>query len=121
MLIHSSLFRRCYPFTQSTDILLLEEKDREKLSKYIRQFPARARNWNMTLVIETSKGRYPHKPYFFGDLNALKRDCEELSNKVKNRRGLTNQEIKLVNRILYANKYNCLLSPFVGLSFEKEV
>lgn len=112
MLIHSKLYKKYYPFKQSICIQTLEDKDMEKLIKYIRAFPS----WLNAWIIRRSGSMNPRT-------NNLKRECAHLIQKLEGRYSLCKEEVEAVNLVLYANRYTWLLNgvifPFPHFDFER--
>ena len=114
MLIHSFIYKRHFPFQSSTEIQQLEEKEREKLIKCIRQFPITIRAWRVSAKLSAAK--YHHGPASYLEFNATAEEIhhrfEELATKVSKRYGLTREELLDVNVSLCAKKYNWFWSIY---------
>lgn len=121
MLIHSSLFRRYYPFNSYLDVQQAEEKDRETLAKHIRSFPSAIRQRNVDAALSYTKGKLG-SPYLFKlrmpDGTTPKSYCKALASKVAKRQALSDDELKDVNMVLYAHKYNRFWSTFIPMPIQ---
>lgn len=119
MLIHSIMYKKHYPFIHNTEIQQLDETERAKLAKYIRYFPGAVRAKNFEAAMAASKGSVGSTYWVNFQLrkgyNNISDLCTDLADKVAKGTGLTDEEIRDVNTVLYAHKYNWLWSLIIPM------
>ena len=124
-MFYSELYQKRYPLRSDTDVLLLSNRERERLMKFIKAYPFRAveathRAWKMGIEPPTGHKR---KGGWLGlllpslgagdTLVELCQVCNGLASKIENHEQLTADDIETVNLVLYSNKYGKWLSRFL--------
>lgn len=116
MFIHSSLYKKHFPFNNNSEIQQLNDRTREKLSKCIHKLPNMINYWKIDAAMNAAKG-------YLGStccldvpaetLEKLRPEIDALADKVKKRHGLTEDEVLWANIALCAHKYNWFWSMYL--------
>ena len=118
MLIHSKIYKKLYPVTGWADLQALNEEDRKHLANLVREAPQFVKRY---VLSETLAKRYTFDideeklPEFREKMKNLAEKSKAAADKVERGGCLNDEEIKLVNDVVYAHKYNAVWSSLFNL------
>lgn len=107
-MLYSRLYKKYFSFTHSSDVQMLDEKERTKLAKCVKNTPA---------IIEQVAIDRQHRSARMGYVYKLKWDkitdfhvrYKDLSEKILKGNGLSEEEVEAINTALWVHKYNRIL------------
>ncbi len=112
MLIYSYFYKKLHPVRRNTEIMQLNDRDRQKLGTIIHRFPDFVRGKTVTAATRGIAGGPLWDLYEFS-VSRPSFYFHDLANKVTARTVLSNEEIMDINHILYAHKYNWFWTLFI--------
>lgn len=120
MLIHSNIYKKCYPIKGLDDIQSLSERDRNKLTEYIRYFPGYLRTYQIENARKHSKLKWTIKFKRSATDEDFEKRFADLADEIAARNALTDEDVYDINSVLYAHKYNALWTVLFDLTPYRE-
>ena len=121
-MFNSKLYKNHYPFRKSSDVLKMQEEEKECLIGYIKKYPAGAveeihKAWKYGCDVEgfpKPKGTFLSSNRKLPEIwEEFERRGNELIEKIKKKEKLNEKDLYDLNLILYSRKYNNFLSFFL--------
>ena len=108
-MMYSHVFKRYFPVRRGTDLVMLDETERQQMGKCIRSLPKLIQAWSIEELRKIKIEKTDDFSWWSISMAELRKECARLYAKIMAGHVLSEEEVKEVNLAVYAKKYNCLL------------